>query len=159
MAMKITGGAQMGHEDDARDLFQEAIIVMFEKVREGEFDLQCKLSTYLFAVMKNLWMKKQQQNNRMVLLENMSEEAPDVESDLQWFQTQENNYVQMKVALEKLGEPCKGIIIDYYLQKKSMLEIRDKYGYTSADNAKTQKYKCLNRLKKLFFSEQANIKA
>jgi hypothetical protein len=42
------------------------------------------------------------------------------------------------------------------MQKKGMQEIADDFGYTNADNAKTQKYKCLMRLKKLFFSQYKN---
>ena len=33
-----------------------------------------------------------------------------------------------------------------------MVEITDKFGYSNADTAKTQKYKCMNRLKKIFFT-------
>ena len=34
--------------------------------------------------------------------------------------------------------------------------IAQEFGYTNADNAKTQKYKCLVRLKKLFFAQYKN---
>ena len=34
-----------------------------------------------------------------------------------------------------------------------MPEIADLFRYTNADNAKTQKYKCLVRLKKIFFEQ------
>jgi DNA-directed RNA polymerase specialized sigma subunit len=59
----------------------------------------------------------------------------------------------MESALSKLGEPCKSLIEAYYFQKKNMQEIAANFGYTNADNAKTQKYKCLMRLKKLFFTK------
>ena len=62
----------------------------------------------------------------------------------------------MEGALKKLGEPCKSILEAYYIQKKSMPEIAESFGYTNADNAKTQKYKCLIRLKKLFFAQYKN---
>ena len=59
----------------------------------------------------------------------------------------------MEKALGSLGEPCKGLLESYYLQKKDMTEIAATFGYTNADNAKNQKYKCLMRLKKLFFAQ------
>jgi hypothetical protein len=37
-----------------------------------------------------------------------------------------------------------------------MQEIAINFGYTNTDNAKTQKYKCLNRLRKLFFNKSEN---
>jgi predicted DNA-binding protein YlxM (UPF0122 family) len=53
----------------------------------------------------------------------------------------------------ELGEPCCTLIQDYYWQDLSMETIAEKFGYTNADNAKNQKYKCLQRLKKYFFSK------
>jgi hypothetical protein len=55
--------------------------------------------------------------------------------------------------MQNLGEPCKSLLESYYLQKKSMVAIAEEFGYTNADNAKNQKYKCLMRLKKLFFDQ------
>ena len=61
---------------------------------------------------------------------------------------------KMASALELLGEPCKTIIEDFYIHNLSMQDICERFGYTNADNAKTQKYKCLQRLKKLFFQQK-----
>ena len=61
---------------------------------------------------------------------------------------------KMESALQLLGEPCKTIMEDFYIHNRSMQEICERFGYTNADNAKTQKYKCLQRLKKLFFQQQ-----
>ena len=60
----------------------------------------------------------------------------------------------MEVSMNGLGEPCRTILEDYYVNKLSMMEICEKFGYTNADNAKNQKYKCLMRLKKMFFSAE-----
>ncbi|MNR59372.1 hypothetical protein D3C85_1806190 [compost metagenome] len=59
----------------------------------------------------------------------------------------------MEHAMSLLGEPCKTILHDFYIQNRSMQDICEKFGYTNTDNAKTQKYKCLQRLKKLFFTQ------
>ena len=74
-----------------------------------------------------------------------------MEDDLERHEEKDRQFAIMESALLQLGEPCKTIIEDYYMQNKSMQEICEKFGYTNADNAKTQKYKCLQRLKKLFF--------
>jgi len=62
----------------------------------------------------------------------------------------------MERAMNGLGEPCKSLLEAFYLQKKSMQEIAGSFGYTNSENAKNQKYKCLVRLKKLFFSQYKN---
>jgi hypothetical protein len=58
--------------------------------------------------------------------------------------------------MQRIGEPCKSLLQAFYIEKKSMPEIAVAFGYTNADNAKTQKYKCLIRLKKLFFAQYKN---
>ncbi len=65
----------------------------------------------------------------------------------------ELDYLKMNEAMDGLGEPCVSIIRDFYIHGHSMESISAKYGYIIADNAKNQKYKCRQRLKKLFFTE------
>ena len=60
---------------------------------------------------------------------------------------------RMNFALSNLGEPCKTILVQYYYMKQTMQEIAAMFHYTNAENAKNQKYKCLQRLKKLVAGE------
>lgn len=76
----------------------------------------------------------------------------DVADDVVEYEEREITFTKMAEALVMLGEPCKTLLEDFYLQDLSMQAITEKFGYTNADNAKNQKYKCLLRLKKLFFS-------
>lgn len=140
-----------GNEDDAKDVFQESVIVLYNKVKSGNFELNCKLKTFLYSVCRRLWLKRlnsQDRNHRNI--EDFSDYLP-VEDDLEKHEEKDRQFTMMEKALLQLGEPCKTIIEDYYIQNRSMQEICEKFGYTNADNAKTQKYKCLQRLKKLFF--------
>lgn len=140
-----------GNEDDAKDIFQESIIVLYNKVKSGKFELNSKLKTFLYSVCRRLWLKRLNAQSRNVRnVEDFSEFIP-VEDDLEHHEEKDRQFELMEYALKQLGEPCKTIIEDYYIQNRSMQEISEKFGYTNADNAKTQKYKCLQRLKKLFF--------
>ena len=56
-----------GTSDDAKDVFQEAMIVLYEKVRAGNFELSCLIKTYLYSVSRRLWLKRLQQINRYVI--------------------------------------------------------------------------------------------
>jgi RNA polymerase sigma factor (sigma-70 family) len=140
-----------GNEDDAKDIFQEAVIVLYNKVKTGNFELNSKLKTFIYSVCRRLWLKRLNAQSKTVRnIEDFSDVIP-VEEDLERHEEKDRQFVLMESALIQLGEPCKTIIEDYYMQSKSMQEICEKFGYTNADNAKTQKYKCLQRLKKLFF--------
>jgi len=66
-------------------------------------------------------------------------------------------FEMMHSAINNLGEPCKSLLESFYFKNKSMLDIAQDFGYTNAENAKTQKYKCLMRLKKIFFSQYKKI--
>jgi RNA polymerase sigma factor (sigma-70 family) len=146
-----------GTIDDARDIFQEAMIVLYEKAGSGSFELNCQLRTYIYSICKRLWLKRLQQLQKYSgRVENMEETVP-VEEEIELHEKKDADFTLMETALGKVGEPCKSLLEAYYLQKKQMQEIATDFGYTNADNAKTQKYKCLMRLKKLFFAQYKNV--
>lgn len=148
-----------GSANDAADLFQEAMVVLFSKAQEEEFRLTCSVGTYLFAISKHLWYKKLQRSSRepVALLDNTGAEDDEgtgiaYEDDVNAHHEREAHYSQLDNALDQLGEPCRSILKAYYHHDKSMQEIAADFGYTNPDNAKTQKYKCLARLRKLFYT-------
>jgi RNA polymerase sigma factor (sigma-70 family) len=145
-----------GSHDDARDIFQEAMIVLFEKARSGSFELSSQLKTYIYSVCRRLWLKRLNQMQRYSgNLGNLEETIP-VEEEIESHEKRNDDFNLMENAMSKIGEPCKSLLDAYYIQKKHMQEIAADFGYTNADNAKTQKYKCLMRLKKLFFAQYKN---
>jgi RNA polymerase sigma factor (sigma-70 family) len=145
-----------GSADDARDVFQETMIVLYEKVRSGNFELNCLIKTYIYSVSRRLWLKRLQQQNRYSNpLDNANEVVP-VEEDMEDHERISIEFEMMDKAISSLGEPCKSLLEAYYLQKQNMQEIALNFGYTNADNAKNQKYKCLMRLKKIFFTHYKN---
>lgn len=146
-----------GFSDDARDVFQEAMVILFENAQSESFELTCRIRTYLYSICRRLWLKKIEREKRFYTgsFDTLDEIVP-VEDDLEMHEKKDADLQLMDEALGKIGEPCKSLLEAFYIQKKSMPEIAESFGYTNADNAKTQKYKCLMRLKKLFFSRYKN---
>lgn len=145
-----------GDEDDAKDIFQEAIIVLYNKVKSGNFELNSKLKTFIYSVCRRLWLKRlNQQKHNGGNVKDFEDYIP-IEDNLEEHDEQDRKFKVMEKALGKLGEPCRTIIEDFYMKNKSMQDICDKFGYTNTDNAKNQKYKCLQRLKKLFFQAEVD---
>src|ERR1700733_1592037 len=66
-----------GYPDDARDIFQEAMIILYEKARSGSFELNCQLKTYLYSVCRRLWLK------RLSQMQQFSPEIDNVEGTVQ----------------------------------------------------------------------------
>jgi RNA polymerase sigma factor (sigma-70 family) len=139
-----------GTEQEAKDVYQEAIIHFYERVSQKEFELTCKIRTYIYAVCRKLWLQRLAQRNKYVRIDE-GERVPDVDEAVTDMEAKEKNFSMMSLSLDKLGEPCRSILEDYYLKNLSMDQITEKFGYTNADNTKNQKYKCLQRLKKFFF--------
>lgn len=142
-----------GTTDDARDIFQEAMIVLFEKAKDGQLELNCQIKTYVYSVCRRLWLKRLQQLQRFGAPVESLENMVPVEEELEEHERKNEAFAVMEKAMTHLGEPCKSLLEAYYIQKKQMLDIAAEFGYTNADNAKNQKYKCLMRLKKLFFAQ------
>lgn len=148
-----------GSAADAADLFQEAMVVLFGKVQEEGFSLSCSIGTYLFAISKHLWYKKLQRSSRepVQLYDDTSEAEGGAidDTDVNTHHEREAHYEQLDTALEQIGEPCRSLLKAFYHQDRNMQQIAAEFGYTNPDNAKNQKYKCLARLRKIFYSMQA----
>lgn len=145
-----------GSAEDAKDIFQEAMIVLYEKVRSGTFELNCQIKTYVYSVSRRLWLKRLQQMNRYAPALESLQDTVAIEEEVEDNERINSEFMAMDKAISSLGEPCKSLLEAYYLEKKSMQEIALSFGYTNADNAKNQKYKCLIRLKKIFFAHYKN---
>lgn len=145
-----------GTEQEAKDIYQDAVIAFYEKVQHPEFVLTCKIKTYLFAVSRRLWLKRLGEKKRYHGRIEESETFLEIDEEMVDIEGKEETFDRMAKALDGLGEPCRSIIEDFYFNGQTMETIRDKFGYTNADNAKNQKYKCLQRLKKLFFADNTD---
>jgi len=138
-----------GTLDQAKDIFQEAIIVLLEKAREPNFRLTCTVGTFLHAVTQRLWLNKlRDQKKEMRSTDSFAAGSTEV------FIQQEDKDTQpdlaaLEIAMQQLGEGCKKLIQYFYYELKKWDNIAESLGYTSPANARNQKYKCIQKLKVL----------
>lgn len=138
-----------GTEEEARDVFQDALIVFWQKAKSGNLVMTAKISTYIYSVCQNLWRKELDRKKR---LSNEEKDSP-VSMDME---TPEREKIIAK-CLAQLGETCRKVLTYYYFDEMSMQEIADKLGFANTDTAKTKKYKCKQKLDELIkaqYSEQ-----
>ena len=143
-----------GTTDDAKDIYQEAVIILYNKIKAGDFELSSKLKTFIYSICRRLWLKRLSHMSRFGGDIRDFQEHMHVEDEVEKQNDMDIQFSKMESALQLLGEPCKTIMEDFYIHNLSMQDICERFGYTNADNAKTQKYKCLQRLKKLFFQQK-----
>jgi RNA polymerase sigma factor (sigma-70 family) len=134
-----------GTEDEAKDIFQDAIIVFWQKVRTDEFVLTSKISTFIYSVCQNLWRKELERKSRL------TNEVADTK-EYSDFDRQEREKI-LHSCINELGETCRKVLMYYYFDNLSMQEIADKMGFANADTAKTKKYKCKKELDDLIKSK------
>lgn len=129
-----------GSEEEAKDIFQEALIVFWQKISSGNLVLTSKISTYLYSVCLNLWRKELDRKSRLSSGENEKEEGEIIDDD------KAERIKIVNECINALGENCKKILTYYYFDGLSMTDIAAKLGYANTDTAKTKKYKCKKRL-------------
>jgi len=134
-----------GTEDEAKDIFQEAVIIFWQKIRSETFILTSKISTFLYSVCQNLWRKELERKSKY------SREFADTK-EYSDFDKEEREKI-VHDCINELGETCKKVLLYYYFDNFSMQEIADKLGFSNADTAKTKKYKCKKELDELIKSK------
>jgi RNA polymerase sigma factor (sigma-70 family) len=136
-----------GKEEDVSDVFQDGLVILYEKLNTPGFVLTCSLKTFIYSVCRLIWLKKLREQNRMPSSINEVEKVEDIVDEYETERLEHSKMVLVEKALSKLGENCRQILEHFYYLKASMKDIAIKFGYTNEDNAKNQKYKCLQRLK------------
>jgi RNA polymerase sigma factor (sigma-70 family) len=136
-----------GNKQDAEDLYQEGLIILFRKVKQTDFELRSSLNTFLFGICRLLWNEELKRRNRKPLSyeENPGEIFPDhnFEESLQ----NESNFRKAEAAFKLIGEKCQELLQLFYIKKMSMQQIAVKFGFSTERVAKNQKYRCLEKAK------------
>ena len=139
-----------GRTEDAEDIVNDTIIILWQNVNNNSFELSSKISTYLFAIAKNLWRTESRKKRKMIELEDGTPEITVENKILENISYNETHY-QLDIALQKLGAPCKEILLYYYFEERSMQNIAEIMGFANSDVVKAKKYQCKKQLEKLLF--------
>lgn len=141
-----------GTMNDARDVFQESLMVLVKNLRKDNFELSCGIKTYLYSIMRNLWLKRLNKKKRGGLSLVM-----DDPSDTEYIIIQEDELVEKEEKEQQLDivaeilkdfkEDCRKILTAFYFKKQSMKEIAAYMNYTD-QFIRVKKVRCMNALKK-----------
>ncbi|GMQ25502.1 hypothetical protein Aoki45_21840 [Algoriphagus sp. oki45] len=137
-----------GDEDQAKDIFQEAFLVVWQQVKSGDFQPQnsTALQGFLYQISKNKWLDFLR-SSRFKKEQSLSG-FPIERSDKQETGDQEEQLTLMEKAFSQLGENCQELLRKFYFEKISLPELAQNFGWT-AQTAKNNKYRCMETLRKI----------
>ncbi|MFK7785821.1 MAG: RNA polymerase sigma factor [Crocinitomicaceae bacterium] len=138
---------------DADDIFQEALLIFIRKIEEPTFELNVAPFHYVKNTCKFLWYNQSRRQAKHQKVE-VSENLEDFESD--WFK-KELKFQQIEHAVSQIGKQCQQILQLFYGLGLSMIEVAKKLGIRNGGVAKTQKYRCLNKVKDIVRSNSITL--
>lgn len=132
-----------GREEDAQDLLQEALIVLYRKSADPDFVLTSSVDTYVFAVAKRQWLKILRRRRNTLVHHQMADDQNDPEIDeMLHMQARQNLYLKY---FHTLSEGCQ-TLLRYFFGGTSMKEIAEKLGHGSEGYTRKRKHLCQQKL-------------
>lgn len=137
-----------GTEEDAKDIFQEAVIVLYRMVKKPDFKLSSALFSLLYPICRNLWLKEVRNRSKLGGGEVKDLERIEDQSDIIEAINERAIDGLFRDKLQELGEQCRKML-DMFFQKRSMKEIVTDLGLSSISFAKKKKFQCKEKLVRL----------
>lgn len=146
------------NDEVLEDIFQDAIIALYEKIIKGDFILTVKLQTYIDKVCFNMLVNyiKQNKIDGIVPLQNDGSIIDVLEPIAN---SKEPQFIALEKALEKMkaaGGHCYEMLTLFWYHQKSHIEIAQIMNYSNDKTSKKQKSGCQEKLRKLTFNEMNN---
>jgi RNA polymerase sigma factor (sigma-70 family) len=135
-----------GTAPDAKDVFQDALVIFYEKAVTESFVLSASASTYLVGICRNLWRRELSRRAQLPLTD-LSEEHAQV-SDEAEAAAEAADTLSVLDYVAQLGERCQSILLAFYYFQQPLEQIAGTHHYQSVRSATVQKFKCLERLRK-----------
>ncbi len=137
-----------GSEEAAKDIFQDAIIVLNNKLKQPDFTLTSSIKTYLYSVARFLWMNQLKKNKREAPLLDDYQFIP-IEAKALVTLEQDEKSEALQGIINQLGKDCKVVLNAYYFERLRMKEIAKQMKLANEQVARNKKSKCLAQLRKL----------
>ncbi len=137
-----------GNNEDAEDIFQETIIVLLQKIRQPDFILTSSLKTYLYAVAKNIWLKRLRDNRIKIADNEINLAISKTETNEFELITEKSREEKVENWLLKITRNCQNILKALFFYEVPMDNLMIKMGWKNKHTASNQKHKCIQQIKK-----------
>jgi len=135
-----------GSFDEAKDIFQDALVVYYEKVQVSGLTLKHREKAYLFGIAKYLWIKRYKENSNNISLDSLGlvfNEGTDLADAVY----EEVSSPKLMRLLQQAGQKCMQLLSAFYYEKLDMETLAERFGFSGPRSATAQKFKCLEKVK------------
>ncbi len=135
-----------GSDDETADVFQDALMVIYNKAKEGNLNIYVSFGTYLFSIAKRLWyneLRIKRQKNIVSDLQGI--DVIDGVDEFDYELTYNERHKLIWKHFEKLTEDCKKVI-KLFIDKHSITEVTDILQFSSEQHTKNRRFRCKNML-------------
>ncbi len=136
-----------GTDEDAQDVFQESLILIYKRLKDESLDLTCSFKTYLYSVCRIQWLR--QLEKRKVRNEVVTDDQVFIhlDEDFEGLAAQQEQYRIYQKHFQLLHKDCQEIL-QLFLKKVPLKEIALKMNIKSDKYLKKRKYSCKEALVK-----------
>jgi RNA polymerase sigma factor (sigma-70 family) len=135
-----------GSFEEAKDIFQDALVLYYEKVQVSGFVPKYQEKAYLLGIARYLWVRRFKENNRQVTFD-VQDFIFNKEIDLTDVEYEEVSSQKLMNLLERAGQKCMQLLSAFYYEKLDMETLASRFGFSGARSATAQKFKCLEKVK------------
>ncbi len=135
-----------GSVDDARDIFQDSIIVLFQNSTREKFELNVGTCTYLYSIARNKWLKHIRDYGKKTGLDG-TDELPDNNSFVDDDEQKQRQRLLIK-HLASMGEKCQNIV-KLYFEGMPGEQIAKELEFSSYEYYRVAKNRCIENLKRM----------
>ena len=135
-----------GTAEDAEEILHESLVILWERVRSGRFELGSKLETFIVGTARNLWLRRLARARRELPGSIDPDMRASEDRDPLEALMDDETTGEIASALHRLGEPCRTLLLLFYWEEQSMEEIARRMGFANAETAKSKKYQCKKSL-------------
>jgi RNA polymerase sigma factor (sigma-70 family) len=142
-----------GNEQDAEDIFQDALVIIYQRVIDNELVLDCSFKTFLYSVCRHLWLQhleKEKNPANIADIENHIELSDEMVFEI--YDEQSEKYRLYQQHFVKLSKDCQKVLKLFY-SHTPLKDIADIMGYKTEKYAKTRKYLCKENLRQRILSD------
>jgi len=127
-----------GSFDEAKDIFQDALVIYYEKSVECSFELKTNERAYLLGIAKHLWLKQHRDNSKLTPIDGL-----DIESE----ETVQASDKKVLSFLQTAGKKCMDLLRSFYYDGLQLADAAELFGFSGVRSATVQKYKCLEKVR------------